>query len=156
MGAQARATSSVAGQLRVLVRFGIMLQPREKVGLAVLFFAGIGVGYVAYSAVEPRMAVNSAAAGVTHKQQSAACYGTATLCAALLSAHGPKEFQKIADLHPKKEAGTPSRHLYALNPVPARSGTAQSVGEKSPSLRSPAIVQGASTNAVPRKRVSAS
>jgi len=139
-----------------------MLQPREKVGLAALFFVGIGVGYVAYVAVDSRTAANSAAAGVTHKHQSAACYGTSTLCAALLSAHGPKEFQKIADLHPKKEAGSP-RQLYALNPVPARSGAAQSVGEKNPSLRSPAIVQGASANAVPTnvarshsKRVSAS
>merc|ERR1712048_545669 len=62
---------------------------------------------------------------------------------------------KIADLQPKKDLGTPSRHLYALNPVATRGGTVQSARRPTPSLRNSASAQGTWTNVVPTNVVRA-
>merc|ERR1719460_2836056 len=95
---------------------------QQKVAVGVALTLGAALGVVAFLASHPSGAISN-----FESQPMAACYGTASLCAALLSAKGPEQFYAMAGLREPSKA----RSLFAA-PAAGIAGRFRGVPATSP------------------------
>jgi len=84
---------------------------KVAVGVSITLAMGAALGVVAFLASHPSGATSDFA------QPVRACYGTATLCAALLSAHSPEQFRAMAGLRAETSK---ARSLFASPALPGQ------------------------------------
>merc|ERR1719156_499465 len=96
-----------------------MTYNKQKVAVGVSLTMGAALGVVAFLASHPSGATSD------FTQPVRACYGTATLCAALLSSNSPEQFRAMAGLRAETSK---ARSLFAS---PAGSSAFRGVPAKS-------------------------
>jgi len=84
---------------------------KVAVGVSITLAMGAALGVVAFLASHPSGATSDFA------QPVRACYGTATLCAALISANSPEQFRAIAGLRAEPSK---ARSLFATPALPGQ------------------------------------
>jgi len=98
------------------------------VGVSITLTLGAAFGVVAFLASHP-------SDGISHfdLQPVRACYGTASLCAALISANGPEQFRAMAALQAETPKA-PARALFAGNALRGVPAAGAAATQKSPSV----------------------